>query len=150
MPWQRAPSDSRWCACVPSCMTAPTTPWTRMSFPSAPPPTWRTRSAWSWALSVLLEPVGGAVRHRAGGAGRRYHGRPEQAPRLGAGYAPPREQDRLHDCRGHRAPKSELADYPIALRAMTQGRGGFDYTVTGYDTVPANVAAKVIAALQTK
>ena len=48
------------------------------------------------------------------------------------------------------APKSELADYPIALRAMTQGRGWFDYTVTGYDTVPANVAAKVIAALQTK
>jgi hypothetical protein len=33
---------------------------------------------------------------------------------------------------------------------MTQGRGWFDYTVTGYDTVPANVAAKVIAALQTK
>lgn len=48
------------------------------------------------------------------------------------------------------APKSELADYPIALRAMTQGRGWFDYTVTGYDTVPANVAANVIAALQTK
>lgn len=44
------------------------------------------------------------------------------------------------------APKSELGDYPIALRAMTQGRGWFDYTVTGYDTVPAVVANKVIAA----
>lgn len=41
------------------------------------------------------------------------------------------------------APKAELADYPIALRAMTQGRGSFDYTVTGYDTVPANIAAKI-------
>ncbi len=44
------------------------------------------------------------------------------------------------------APKSELADYPIALRAMTQGRGWFEYNVTGYDVVPGNVAQKVIAA----
>ena len=44
------------------------------------------------------------------------------------------------------APKSELSDYPIALRAMTQGRGWFEYNVTGYDTVPGNVAQKVIAA----
>ncbi len=43
-------------------------------------------------------------------------------------------------------PKSELSDYPIALRAMSQGRGWFEFAVTGYDTVPANVAAKVIAA----
>lgn len=42
------------------------------------------------------------------------------------------------------APKSELGDYPIALRAMTQGRGKFDFAVTGYDTVPANIAAKII------
>ena len=48
------------------------------------------------------------------------------------------------------APKSELSDYPISLRAMTQGRGWFDYTVTGYDVVPGNVAAKVIAAYQQK
>ena len=42
------------------------------------------------------------------------------------------------------APKSELGDYPIALRAMTQGRGKFDFAVTGYDTVPSNIAAKII------
>ena len=42
------------------------------------------------------------------------------------------------------APKSELVDYPIALRAMTQGRGSFDYTVSGYDTVPGNIAAKIV------
>ena len=48
------------------------------------------------------------------------------------------------------APKSELSDYPISLRAMTQGRGWFDYTVTGYDVVPGNVATKVIAAYQQK
>ncbi len=42
------------------------------------------------------------------------------------------------------APKAELVDYPIALRAMTQGRGSFDYTVNGYDTVPGNIAAKIV------
>ncbi|MBR2019918.1 MAG: elongation factor G [Clostridia bacterium] len=43
------------------------------------------------------------------------------------------------------APKAELMDYPIILRAMTQGRGSFDYKVTGYDVVPANITAKVVA-----
>ena len=42
------------------------------------------------------------------------------------------------------APKAELLEYPIALRAMTQGRGSFEYSVNGYDTVPANIASKVI------
>ncbi len=45
-------------------------------------------------------------------------------------------------------PKSELADYPISLRAMSQGRGWYEFAETGYGMVPANVAAKVIAALQ--
>ena len=45
-------------------------------------------------------------------------------------------------------PKSEIADYPISLRAMSQGRGWFEFAETGYDQVPANVASKVIAALQ--
>lgn len=43
------------------------------------------------------------------------------------------------------APKSELMDYPTVLRAMTQGRGWFDFDVTGYETVPSNIAAKIIA-----
>jgi elongation factor G len=43
------------------------------------------------------------------------------------------------------APKAELADYPIILRAMSQGRGSFEFKVTGYDVVPANITAKVIA-----
>ncbi len=42
------------------------------------------------------------------------------------------------------APKAELVDYPIALRAMTQGRGSFEYSVNGYDTVPANIASKIV------
>ncbi len=46
------------------------------------------------------------------------------------------------------APKSELADYPISLRAMSQGRGWFDFDVTGYDVVPKNVQDKIIASLQ--
>ena len=27
---------------------------------------------------------------------------------------------------------------------MTQGRGGFSYNVNGYDTVPGQIAAKII------
>ena len=46
------------------------------------------------------------------------------------------------------APKSELSDYPISLRAMSQGRGWFDYDVTGYDVVPKNVQDKILAAQQ--
>ncbi len=42
------------------------------------------------------------------------------------------------------APKAELVEYPIALRAMTQGRGSFEFSVTGYDTVPGNIAAKIV------
>ncbi len=42
------------------------------------------------------------------------------------------------------APKAELAEYPIVLRAMSQGRGSFEFAVTGYDTVPANIAQKIV------
>ena len=42
------------------------------------------------------------------------------------------------------APKAELVEYPIILRAMTQGRGSFEYVVNGYDTVPANIASKIV------
>lgn len=41
-------------------------------------------------------------------------------------------------------PKAEIADYPIALRAMSQGRGSFEFAVTGYDTVPGNIASKIV------
>ncbi|MBE6667612.1 MAG: elongation factor G [Ruminococcaceae bacterium] len=42
------------------------------------------------------------------------------------------------------APKAEIMEYPIILRAMTQGRGSFEYEVTGYDVVPANIAQKIV------
>jgi len=42
------------------------------------------------------------------------------------------------------APKAELVEYPIALRAMTQCRGSFEYNVTGYDVVPGNISAKIV------
>ena len=42
-------------------------------------------------------------------------------------------------------PKSEIMDYPIALRAMTKGYGSFDFEVTGYEMVPPNVASKIAA-----
>ena len=41
-------------------------------------------------------------------------------------------------------PKSEIADYPIALRAMTKGLGSMTFAVTGYDVVPGNIAAKIV------
>ncbi len=42
-------------------------------------------------------------------------------------------------------PKAEMADYAIALRAMTQGKGSFTYRVVRYDEVPGMIATKVIA-----
>ena len=44
------------------------------------------------------------------------------------------------------APKSEIVDYPIALRAMTKGLGSMEFNVTGYDVVPGNISAKIVEA----
>lgn len=44
------------------------------------------------------------------------------------------------------APKSEILDYPIALRAMTQGRGSYDYKFVRYEEVPASNAQKIVEA----
>lgn len=41
-------------------------------------------------------------------------------------------------------PEAEMSDYTIALRAITQGRGTYDYKVTGYEQIPANLAQKLI------
>jgi len=41
-------------------------------------------------------------------------------------------------------PKAETMEYPIALRAMTKGLGSMEFTVTGYDVVPANIAQKIV------
>ena len=43
------------------------------------------------------------------------------------------------------APKAEMADYTIALRAMTQGKGSYTFYIIRYDEVPGNIAQKVIA-----
>ena len=42
------------------------------------------------------------------------------------------------------APKSEMMDYPIALRAMSQGRGVYAFKVTNYDVVPGMIASKIV------
>lgn len=42
-------------------------------------------------------------------------------------------------------PKGEMTDYTIALRAMSQGRGSFDFTIDRYEEVPSSVAQKIIA-----
>lgn len=45
-------------------------------------------------------------------------------------------------------PYSEMTDYVIALRAMTQGRGRFDFNFIRYDEVPASLTAKIIEEAQ--
>ena len=42
-------------------------------------------------------------------------------------------------------PQSEIADYAISLRSMTQGRGSFTAKFERYEQVPANVQEKIIA-----
>ena len=43
------------------------------------------------------------------------------------------------------APKAEMMDYTVSLRAMTQGRGHYDFNVIRYEEVPGNIAQKIIA-----
>ncbi|MBQ3865389.1 MAG: elongation factor G [Clostridia bacterium] len=43
-------------------------------------------------------------------------------------------------------PEAEMADYVHDLRAMTQGRGSFEFTVERYEEVPQMQAEKIIAA----
>ena len=42
-------------------------------------------------------------------------------------------------------PFAEMTDYVISLRAMTQGRGKFDFDFIRYDEVPAALTDKIIA-----
>ena len=44
------------------------------------------------------------------------------------------------------APHSEMLNYPIDLRSMTQGRGSFTMSFERYDEAPPDVEVKVIAA----
>ena len=46
------------------------------------------------------------------------------------------------------APKAEMMDYTIVLKAMTQGRGRYVFEFDHYEEVPANEAQKIIAAHQ--
>lgn len=43
------------------------------------------------------------------------------------------------------APQSELFDYAIVLRAMTQARGTFTMNFERYEEVPMQLAEKIIA-----
>ncbi|MBR4296526.1 MAG: elongation factor G [Clostridia bacterium] len=47
-------------------------------------------------------------------------------------------------------PRSEMMDYTIALRAMTQGRGKFTFNHLRYDELPAANAQKIIDAYKAK
>ncbi len=42
-------------------------------------------------------------------------------------------------------PKAEMLDYAIVLRAMTQGRGFYEFEFARYEEVPGNIAQKIIA-----
>ena len=41
-------------------------------------------------------------------------------------------------------PQSEMSNYSITLRAMTQGRGNFDFEFVRYEEVPGPIAQKII------
>ena len=41
-------------------------------------------------------------------------------------------------------PESEMGNYTIALRAMSQGRGSYDFDFVRYEEVPMNIAQKII------
>ena len=42
-------------------------------------------------------------------------------------------------------PASEMQKYATDLRALTNGRGTFDYEITNYEEAPQMIADKVIA-----
>jgi elongation factor G len=48
------------------------------------------------------------------------------------------------------APQAEMTDYPIVLRAMSQGKGSFTYKFVRYEEVPGNIAQKIIAESKTE
>ena len=41
-------------------------------------------------------------------------------------------------------PVAEMANYTISLRAISQGRGSFEFEFARYEEAPANVAQKII------
>ncbi len=43
------------------------------------------------------------------------------------------------------APKSEMTDYTIALRALSQGKGKFTFYIVRYEEAPALIAQKIVA-----
>ncbi len=45
-------------------------------------------------------------------------------------------------------PRSEMAEYPRVITALTHGEGSFSYEPCGYEQVPANVQKQVMAAFQ--
>ena len=45
-------------------------------------------------------------------------------------------------------PKAEMADYTVALRAITQGKGSYSFRFVRYEEVPAPVAQKIVAQAQ--
>ncbi len=49
-----------------------------------------------------------------------------------------------YTCVQAEVPKAEMMDYPITLRAMTQGRGVFTFYFERYEEVPGMVAQKII------
>ena len=58
--------------------------------------------------------------------------------------------DAIHGKKGYQVvtaevPQSEMADYTISIRAITQGKGKFTYKFVRYEDVPGSIAQKIIA-----
>ena len=47
-------------------------------------------------------------------------------------------------------PVAEMSDFSVYLRQVTQGRGSYEFEVTGYEQVPGNIAEKIIAEAKKK
>ncbi len=60
---------------------------------------------------------------------------------LGTDQSPDKKETSIIEAE---VPKSEMANYSVQLRAITQGRATFEYTVERYAEVPANIAQKII------
>ena len=50
-----------------------------------------------------------------------------------------------YQCVDAEVPQSEMTEYPISLRAMSQGKGSFSFKFVRYEEVPANIAQKIVA-----
>ncbi len=95
------------------------------------------------AMPVILEPVGNLVaripEHIVGDVIGDLNKRRGKV--LGMN---PDEENPIFTIVEAEVPQSEMANYTVSLRAMSQGRGSFEYEFARYEEAPSNVAQAII------